>query len=459
MRFFGSTVVIVCIITCIACAEAVRDSADNKKVSLSGMVELEASEMVKARITYSGYSSTVDHVWGNKLLGTLNFAATPASYLNLRGSFEFRQYTYKTNFNSSYNLGDFLYTDFFIREGQGIFSLFKDESMSIDMAIGLMPYKYNQDVRDLGEYLFRSGTYPFYLTTDFDRPFARLTGMRTGFNYKSDELCANIDLLALTERETRPFWDLSFAAIGGINLFKIFDIGAGVDFAHAVAMDKNVTQPKDSFSVSEYFKYNADSSHVDTGYYTFTGTKVMAHATIDPFGRIRHTEGSLLRSIIGENGGKMYGEIAIIGLENYPANINNPYGYDKLDEKSPFMFGIDIPAWKLFDVLSLEFEHYPNPNPNSAAYVIRDGSPMPWFTNVSTAYDTATGSAAYKPRWYWTLYMKKQIIKNFSIVCQIGHDHQRWEMPMNYQTFSYDYEEALVKKDEWGWRIKTILNF
>jgi hypothetical protein len=141
--------------------------------------------------------------------------------------------------------------------------------------------------------------------------------------------------------------------------------------------------------------------------------------------------------------------------------MNNPNVYDKLAEKMPYMFGVSIPAWKIFDVLSLEFEHYPSRSPNSAAYIIRDGFPLPWLTNLGGEYDTsnATGSAAYKPRWFWTLYMKKQIIKNFSVVCQIGRDHQRWEMPMNYQTFSYDYEDALVKNNEWGWRIKTILNF
>jgi len=462
MRFFGNAVVIISMMTCIAYAEGIEDTVHNKKIMLSGMVEAEVSEMVKARITYpaAASKSSVDHVWGNRLMGTINFDARPSSFLSVRGGFEFREYTYRTDFNSNYNLGDFLYTNFFIREGQGIFSLFNYNSMSIDMAIGLMPYKYNPEARGLGEFLFRSGTYPFYLYTDFDRPFARLTGMRASVKYDKNFLGAKLDLLALTERETRPFWDLSFAAIGDISLFKIIDIGGGVDFAHAVAMDKSVTEPKD-LSTEYYYNYNADSTHADTGHYTFAGTKVMARGTIDPFGPVRHTDGSFLKEIAGESGGKIYGEISIIGLENYPANTKNPYGYDKRAEKMPYMFGISIPAWKIFDVLSLEFEHYPSRNPNSAAYIIRDGFPLPWFNDLGGEYDTsnATGSAAYTPRWYWTLYMKKQVIKNFSIVCQIGRDHQRWEMPMNYQTFKYDYEDALVKNDEWGWRIKTIINF
>lgn len=462
MRFFGTMAVIIGIMTSLAGAEGFKDTSNDKKVVLSGMVELEVTEMVKARITFSSQrNSTVDHVWGNNLLGTLKFSAEPAPYLNIRGSFEFRQYTYKTTFSSTYNLGDFIYTDFFIREGQGVFSLFNNKAMSINLAIGLMPFKYNREARGLGEFLFKSGTYPFYLYTDFDRQFARLTGMRASVKYDYDFLGVKLDLLALTERETRPFWDLSFAAVGDISLFKMLDIGGGVDFAHAVAMDKGVTEPRNQ-STEYYYNYNADSTGSDTGYYTFAGTKVMARGTIDPFGRVRHDDGSILRSITGENGGKIYGEIAIIGLENYPANISkNPYGYDKRAEKMPWMFGVSIPAWKIFDVLSLEFEHYPNRNPNSAAYVIREGFPLPYFTNLGGEYDTsnATGSTPYKPRWYWTLYMKKQIIKNFSIVCQIGRDHQRWEMPMNYQTSNYDYEEALVKYNDWGWRIKTIFSF
>jgi hypothetical protein len=193
MRFFGTMVVIAGIMTCLARAEGPDDTANHKKVTLSGMFETEVSEMVKARITYpvDGIKKNVDHVWGNRLMGTLNFDARPASYLKVRGSFEFREYTYKSIFGSNYNLGNFIYTNFFIREGQGIFSLFNNQSMSIDMAIGLMPYKYNPEARGLGEFLFKSGTYPFCLYTDFDRQFARLTGMRASISHDYNDGAGN----------------------------------------------------------------------------------------------------------------------------------------------------------------------------------------------------------------------------------------------------------------------------
>ncbi|MBN1307219.1 MAG: hypothetical protein JXA18_04840 [Chitinispirillaceae bacterium] len=455
------------------------DGGVKKQVAISGAVELESAEMLRARITYSGRNVPVDHAWYSHLLGILNVGATPLPYLDIRSSFEFRQYMnmsstqYNPKVNNSYNLGDFLYHDFFVREARGIFTLVNNGAVSLKIEGGLMPYKYNPEVRELGEFLFRSGTYPFYLLGDFDRPFARLTGLRAGFSFINDALGADIDVLALTEREIRPFWDVSFAAIAAVRFLKIIDVGAGVDFAHAIPVDDRLTTPE-----TEANEYIIDSTAVtdpatgqptggweyNYGYYSFKGIKLMARFTIDPFGIVRGGE-SLLNDIIGENGGKIYGETAIIGLENYPANLNvsmvsNPYGYDNLREKTPFMAGITIPLWKVLDVCALEFEYFPSPNPNSAVAVIKDGLPVPFYTfrNPEAGYDTGSGNA-YVPRWYWSLYMKKQLLANFSVVGQIGRDHIRWEMPMNYQTSNYDYEEAMVKPDEWGWHIKTIFNF
>ena len=76
--------------------------------------------------------------------------------------------------------------------------------------------------------------------------------------------------------------------------------------------------------------------------------------------------------------------------------------------------------------------------------------------NSTHEYDTGM---AYVPRWFWSLYMKKEVVTNFSVVCQIGRDHMRWEMPIAYQTANYDYEDAMVKPRDWAWHIKTIFNF
>jgi len=441
--------------------------------SLSGMVEIETAEMMKARTAIFQKNTTMDHNWYSHLSGTLNFQAKPINILDLRGSFEFKQYMnmsawWATSINrGAYNLGDFLYNDFFIREAQGIISAVNRESFSLSFSLGLQPYKYNTDGREFGEYLFRSGTYPFLLMGEFDRPFSRLTGLRTAISHTSKILTTNLDLFALTERELRPYWDISLAGVGSVNILKIFEIGGGVNLAHFIPMNDKYVTPH-----SEKNMYIKDSSMVfnpdygieemtyDTGYYTFKGTKLMARASIDLFGIFglmgySRGDGSVLSDIFGLYGGKIFGEIGVIGVENYPKSINDEsLGYESRSQREPWVAGFHIPMWKILDDCALEFERYPNHYPNNSAWVYVQGLPLPFTDNISDDYPLDRG-----PRWYWSLYLKKQVVKNFTIVGQFGRDHLRWEMPMPYYNSNYDFEEAMCKPDQWGWHIKTIFNF
>jgi hypothetical protein len=165
------------------------------------------------------------------------------------------------------------YMDWRLHQAQGIVSFLKDEAMSLDLSIGLMPYKYNPEVRNLGEFMFRSGTYPFFLVNSFNFPLARLTGLRFNFKYGSDILKFTADQFVLVEREMPPLNDVSLATIVGMNIMKIVDLGAGIDFAHVIAVNNTITTSKNGNYV--------DTTTGDTGYYTFKGTKVMARGTID----------------------------------------------------------------------------------------------------------------------------------------------------------------------------------
>jgi hypothetical protein len=444
-------------------------------IAINGTMELLTGEMLRARMakTVTSGSSVVMHAWYNDLIGTLNFDAKLSEKLRLRGGYEFRQYIKVSPpgfMGTSYNLGDFLYQEFYLREGQGIFSLMKSDPLSVELALGYMPYKYNPQSRDLGEFLFRSGTYPFFLLGEFDRPFARLTGVRATCSHKSDIIAAHADVLALTEREIRPYWDISLAAVADITLLTFFTLGGGMDLAHVIPVDSRLTTPKtnalnEPITDTRYITYNSDSTSADTGYYTFKGTKLMARATIDPVGPFRGRKGSIISELFGGEGGKIYFEGAIIGLENYPANtelsttpMGNPYGYDKLKEKMPWMAGVTIPCWKVLDICAFEIERYPNPYPNTAALVFKSGLPLPYFGNLSETNGFALGSA-YVPRWYWSLYIKKKITRSVEMALQFGRDHQRWEMPLNFLNSTYDVEDATVKPNHWGWRLKTSFKF
>jgi len=46
----------------------------------------------------------------------------------------------------------------------------------LSLSAGIFPFKYNPDVRNLGEYLFRGPVSPGFLITAFDFQYATLSG-------------------------------------------------------------------------------------------------------------------------------------------------------------------------------------------------------------------------------------------------------------------------------------------
>jgi len=332
------------------------------------------------------------------------------------------------------------YTDFYLHQAQGILSLIKGNSISLECAAGIMPYKYNPEARNLGEYLFRTGTYPAYIINNFDFPRARLSGARVSFNYTGGAINAGIDVFALTEREMRPFHDLSLAAVANVGISKAVTLGAGVELAHIWAVEDTMTT-----SNRDDNKY---VNGTDTGYYTFRGTKLMARVTIDPLFSIREN----LRDVVG-NSGKIYGEIAILGLKNYPAYANNKYGYDDLKDKMPLMFGINLPGWKLLDICALEFEYFGCKYPDSYDQVIYAGYPRQADRFI---YDDST--VYQHDSWKWSVYLKKNIARNFGVIFQIGRDHLRYEA-LGAFIENADFGAALVKPNQYAWRSKFEFTF
>lgn len=480
MRPLVRGLALLCFLTGMAFAGSEENFEANENLSLSGTLEFSFAEFLKARTSGGGGTSqirepiTVDHIWYGHAIATLNLLSEPYEFFKIKSSFEVRQYATMlpltqgarrdADFGSSYWNGCYL------REGQGIFTLINDDALLLDIAFGYMPYKYNPDVRNLGEFLFRSGTYPLFLINEFDRPFARIKGLRVGMNFTNDLISVKGDLFGLLEHEMKPFNDISMAGVASANLLNIIDIGGGFDLAHLIPVDSRFTSLEEDGN--RYF-YDTipeitqdpntgvfDTSYkCDTGYYTYQGTKLMARGSIDFFGLlqfidVKRGDGSFISNIFGPTGGKVYGEYAIIGLENYPGDFNiHPRGYTSVAERSPWMAGVTIPLWKLLDVCAIEFERFPSYFPDNYWSPVINAYPLP-VKPLEGIYD----STVYKPRWNWSLYMKKQVNRNFGLVGKIGRDHQRWEMhPAQYPY--YDFEPAAVKPDEWGWHAVAIFSF
>jgi hypothetical protein len=334
-----------------------------------------------------------------------------------------------------------------------------------EIHLGYFPYKYNPDARNLGEYLFRSGTYPGWLKTIPFVPEARLTGLlisTTSFNKWKN------DFLVTTEMDMYPFYDLSYSWISSIKVGKILDIGGGIDLARFTPANGDLTTRKknshgDPLTSGEVYlkngRYVADSVIPglidtlggDTAYYTFTGIKAMGRLSIDLKGLL--PEGAA--SIFGENDGKIYGEFDILGL------VNQGDYYNKLSERIPVSFGFNVPTFKLLDVLSCEFEYYTTPYPNSYANQLQamkqvgGGTPIPDDQMIYKNNPTmANHWDLYKhDNWKWSVYIKKSIGKHFAIIGLTARDHLR---TMTNSLEARDYAEVLIKNNNWYWALRAI---
>ena len=460
------------------------------KLNVSGVIDFSTGAVVEGKYRATNgttkednqYPHTVRRQWFGNPLARLNLDVSPTELLRIGLGFEGNVFLstfdprYLTEKSSNGGLPIIpQFMDWRLHQAQGIFFLRSDDPFTIEMAVGLMPYKYNREVRNLGEFMFRSGTYPLFLTTEFNFPMARLSGVRFGAKYHANRVKVTFDQFVLTERQYPPLNDMSLAFVAGVDVMKLIDIGAGVTFARIIPVKSELDRPKLAFYIE----------NGDTGYYSFQGTKLMGRFTIDPFGLVRDDKGSFLNEFLGENGGKIYSEVLISGFKNYPANqtpraLNynsaiNKFGYTKLSERMPYMIGINIPMWKILDVCAFEIEKFPAPYPNDyyqAHYnaVLPIPTWVPEFRQqyrVSSNFDTIPFSNPYdsalyadnaKKYFYWSLYIKKQVLTNLSIIGQVARDHMRWSCNLG-NSANYDTEEIFAKHDQWAWRLGLLYNF
>ena len=156
--------------------------------------------------------------------------------------------------------------------------------------------------------------------------------------------------------------------------------------------------------------------------------------------------------ILGKEDLKLYGEIAILGTESYPASQNNPYGYDTLLHKMPIMLGFTVPCFKMLDVFSVEAEWYGCTYPNNFEYKNQTQIfpiPCPSLSLGEHNYNSLDN-------WKWAVYAKKNFKSGLYMVGEIACDHVRNQTPI---ASSIDYEEALRTNRSWMWTIKAGYRF
>jgi hypothetical protein len=317
-----------------------------------------------------------------------------------------------------------------------------------EFCAGLMPYKYNHDAWNLGEYLFRSGTYPGYLITNFDWTTARLTGFR--LSTRSSGSWHN-DFLLTINMELPPFHDGAISWLSDYSFANIITVGGGVSLCSILSAGDRFTTPinRDNMIIVSDTVNNTITS--DTSYYTFKGIKAMARLSIDT--KVLLPKNGI-PSFFGREDCKLYAELAVLGVQNQGAC------YDKLVERMPIMAGFNFPAFNFLDVISCQMEYYQSPYPNDYGNTFTYS--QPGFAAPISYNDQQNPSPRleqYKhDNWKWSVYVNKFFgpSKHFGIVGQAARDH--WRTMSTFEG-NRDYGDALIKTRHWYWATKLVMVF
>ena len=352
------------------------------------------------------------------------------------------------------NLGNNAYVHskrsaFGITEAHGEFDLLdhnEDEHL-LRLKAGVFGYKYNPDAKNLGEYMFRTWSYPNVINTGGLEYVNSAAAQLQGFSASTKVGGFNNDLILSVESDHVPIFGLNLTDIVTYDFGGIFQVGAGFMFNNFYNPDETQVTPKDDLSNAYYTladgrelsndRYQYELSNglnpaapSDTSYYTFAGQKVMVRGSV--------SLGKLIGGPIAPHELKLYGEAIILGLKDYPTY------YEKLSDRVVYMGGVNLPAFGLLDMLSVEVEYAPNPFENSTE------GPLIHKSAVPKVGDWGSYKPFKEDNVKWTVIARKDVYKGFSIYAQAANDHIR----MLDQFSTADFREFLQEKNDWYWAIK-----
>jgi hypothetical protein len=426
-----------------SCVLTVPGKAESNAVEVGGYSFWQFGQIVEGNDRIQG---PVAHAWLNDVFIGMTFKARPSEYLALVVNPEFKlSYPYPQERNFAPSTRPF--GSAYIHEAYGDFLFGEPENPLLQARLGMFVFKYSRDARNLGDYLFRTGTFPTYIINDFDFPAERLLGLCLSSDFIPN---LHADLLLTSEFSMFPFGDFSLAGIASYKLLNAIEIGGGIDLARVLPIIDTITSPRFDLNTPPAPNMYV-TSQGDTGFYSFQATKVMARTSIDP----KQFFGS--PEIFGNEDLKLYGEVCWVGIEGYDDvyssdSLCRPW-YHNLDERTPRMVGFNIPAFKLLDVFSAELEYFPSVLPNDYGNVLRALSPMPHFMSGLSSYKKEDWD---KGAWRWSIYAKKMVIEGFSVITQAAFDHMR---TMSRDVGAMNEYESLIRKGHWHWNVKFSYAF
>lgn len=347
--------------------------------------------------------------------------------------------------------------------------------------LGLFPYKYDANIKNLGLYLIRGPVYPGLLISGFETREMLNTANMLGARWESRFGHYTQDLVITSETEMRPYFDFSAIYVGTLRLGRALELGGGFNLYHYLPVRSGATSPsleqgydpasQASNSVPHPFDHTyavptdttiipigqrtspEDSLRINYTWADHRGIKVMARFSLDMQAWLGYVD------YLGRSDLKIYGEAAVLGIKDYPGL------YDNVLERIPVMLGLYLPAFRVFDVLALEVQYYGSRIVPDMRKLVDEGSAIPQSPWVNRTAPPDSGVAGYHQRaydvdgdnWKWSLYFSRVFAGHIRLSGQIANDHFRTGGTPGLSGASY--EEALTSLSDWYWFLKLSYFF
>ncbi|MEO7426153.1 MAG: hypothetical protein ABI036_13275 [Fibrobacteria bacterium] len=354
-----------------------------------------------------------------------------------------------------------------------------DFNSDLTLKFGYFGYKYNPDASNLGEYLLRSEAYPTLLANGSGNGWVWLGNeyKNLGVKLSWDMLGGALrnDFLIFSDFYSNPVFDMSPSYVATFKIGKALELGAGVNFRHFIPIKPSATTPKaDKSTYVEIPGFPAYPA-IDSTQGAFAGGTLKAmknqvtqfteadaatavvSAVKDAEGKtvyVRADNGDTLRpsvetpltfkaiELMGRfslNLGSLFGmeeaatgpfkvfaEAALLGVQN------QPYYFDKRSERIPIMMGVNIPAFGLLDLVSVQAEYFKNPWPDNNFNVFHDGLPVPDLPPTALGnsgpglYQSRKASGFYdKDDLKWSILLQRTLVPGWVMNLQVANDHFR----------------------------------
>lgn len=340
-----------------------------------------------------------------------------------------------------------------------------DFTPNLTFKFGYFGYKYNPDATNLGEYLLRSEAYPTVLQNGqsggwdlignaYKSMGTKLTWDLAGGNFRQD-------LLIFSDFYSNPLFDISPSYVATWKVGKVFELGGGLSLHRWIPIKPSQTTPTGADNtyaeipgfpaypgfaggtlktmeslvngISDSAGNPLASRGVDaqgrTVFVTSAGDTLrpsketeLTFKAIEVMGRASLNLGAAFGMEEGSTGPfKLFGELAVLGIQN------QPYYYEDVTQRMPMMFGVDIPTFKLFDLLSVQAEYFKNDYPDNNFLQFQNGWPQPTLPGEDPVkYAAAKQAGVYKKDdWKWSVMVQRTIIPGWQAYLQVANDHLR----------------------------------